>query len=251
VVDKADLVGEWQAFSAEWIARCETRADAAREGLLDDWMLQLVGNVEGLTVIDLGCGEGRFSRMLAARGARIVGVDLQPSFIAYATSKAGPRETYRVADMESLDEIPDGAFDLAVSYISLVDVPDQARATSEAFRVLSPGGRFLVCNLSPMATASIDPETWCRDEAGELRHFVLDDYASEGPRRIVFSTGSEVTNHHRMLSTTVNDFLDAGFTLTRIHEPIPTTVQLDRTPENEHMLRVPPFTVYDLRKPPG
>lgn len=249
MVDMADLTSEWEAFSAEWIARCETNADAAREGLLDDWMISLVGDVTGLAVIDLGCGEGRFCRILAARGADTLGIDLQPSFIAYATCKAGPRETYRVADMQAIDEVADDLFDLAVSYISLVDVPDQAAAIGEAFRVLAPGGRFLVCNLSPMATASIDPALWCRDDAGQKRHFVLDDYVSEGPRRIVFTSGSELTNFHRSLSTTVNDFLDAGFILTRIYEPVPTAEQLHRVPENEDMLRVPLFTIYDLSKP--
>jgi ubiquinone/menaquinone biosynthesis C-methylase UbiE len=250
VAEMADLSSEWEAFSAEWIARCETNADTAREGLLDDWMLRLMGDIDGLAVIDLGCGEGRFCRKLAARGAHTMGVDLQPTFISHAIGKAGPRETYRLADMQSLDEVGDGLFDLAISYISLVDVPDQGAAIREAFRVLSPGGRFLVCNLSPVAIASIDADSWCRDDTDRKRHFALDDYTNEGPRRVLFSSGREITNFHRMLSTTVNDFLDAGFTLTRIYEPFPTAEQLDRVPENEDLVRVPIFIIYDLAKPP-
>jgi 2-polyprenyl-3-methyl-5-hydroxy-6-metoxy-1,4-benzoquinol methylase len=76
MVDAASLQREWENFSSEWIARSELRADAAREGVLDDWMLDVVGDVSGLDVIDLGCGEGRFCRMLAARGARALGVDM-------------------------------------------------------------------------------------------------------------------------------------------------------------------------------
>ena len=90
--------------------------------------------------------------MLAARGARTLGVDLQPSFVEYARSRAGSTEDYRTGDIQLLSEVSDGLFDLAVSYISLVDVPDQRAVIGEAFRVLSPGGRFVVCNLSPMAT---------------------------------------------------------------------------------------------------
>jgi hypothetical protein len=52
-----------------------------------------------------------------------------------------------------------------------------------------------------------------------------------------------------MLSTTVNDFLDAGFVLTRLHEPLPTPEQLDRVPENDDLYRVPIYTIYELAKP--
>lgn len=57
MVDPQSLRREWEAFSAEWIARSESKGDAAREGLLDDWMLAIIGDVTNLDVIDLGCGE--------------------------------------------------------------------------------------------------------------------------------------------------------------------------------------------------
>ncbi len=244
-----DLRGEWEAFAPEWIARSEAKADAAREGLLDDWMQEVIGLVDGLAVIDLGCGEGRFCRMLAARGARTLGVDLQPAFIDYARRVAGPAETYECADIQLLTDVGDGLFDLAVSYISLVDVPDQRSSIREAFRVLKLGARFVVCDLSPMATAWIDEGPWLRDGSGQKLHYVLDHYATEGARRVAFPSGHELTNFHRMLSTTINDFLDAGFELVRIHEPVPSDEQLARVPDNNDLFRVPIFTIYDLVKP--
>lgn len=249
MVDAEDLRREWDLFTAEWIARSETKADAAREGLLDDWMLNVVGDVERLNVIDLGCGEGRFCRMLAARGARTLGVDLQRAFIDYAKSKASSEESYLTGDIQQLSEVSDARFDLAVSYISLVDVPDQEAAIREAFRILVPGGRFVVCNLSPMATAWIGEGPWFRSENGDKLHFVLDHYAAEGARRLVFPSGQELTNFHRMLSTTINHLLNAGFSLRHLHEPLPNRAQLARVPENDDLFRVPIFTIYDLAKP--
>ncbi len=247
--DAADLNREWTAFAPEWIARSEQHRDNAREGLLDDWMLQIVGPVAGLKVVDLGCGEGRFCRMLADRGADVLGIDLQAMFITYADAKKGRREKYELGDMQHLDGISSDSFDLAVSYITLVDVPDQRAAITEAFRVLRPGGRFIACNVSPMASAWSDHGPWYVDERGVNLHFVLDDYANEGPRRVAWRSGHEITNFHRMLSTTVNDFLDAGFALRRLHEPVPDDAQLSRFPENHDMCRVPIFTIYDLNKP--
>lgn len=227
----------------------ESAGDAAREGLLDDWVLDLVGDVDGRDVIDLGCGEGRFCRMLAARGARTLGIDLQPAFVAHARGKASPSESYEVGDLRSLTGIDSASFDLAVSYISLVDVPDEAAAIREAFRVLVPGGRFVVCNLAPMATAAKAGDPWVRDADGGKVHYVLDGYADEGPRDIPFPSGHRITNHHRMLSTTVNGFLGAGFELRGLHEPLPTEEQLARVPSNDDLFRVPIFVIYDLVKP--
>lgn len=248
MADAESLRREWQSFSAEWIARMESKADAAREGLLDDWMLEVLGDVTNLDVIDLGCGEGRFCRMLAAKGARTLGVDLQPVFIDYAKTKASSGESYRIGDMQQLSGVPDARFDLAVSYLSLVDVLDQEAAVSEAFRVVVPGGRFVVCNLSPMATAWMTEGPWHRHDDGTKLHFVLDHYANEALRRWVFPSGQELTNFHRMLSTTINDFLDAGFFLVHLYEPVPTPAQLARVPENDDLFRVPIFTIYDLAK---
>lgn len=52
----------------------------------EDWMFSMVRDVVDRYVIDLGSGEGRFCRMLAFKGARTLGVDLQPSFGGYARS---------------------------------------------------------------------------------------------------------------------------------------------------------------------
>jgi hypothetical protein len=109
------------------------------------------------------------------------------------------------------------------------------------------GAKTLGVDLQPAFVAYADKRS--SDESGTHLHFVLDDYTNEGPRRVAWRSGHEITNFHRMLSTTVNDFLDAGFVLRRLHEPVPNEEQLSRYPENEDMRRVPIFTVYDLEKP--
>lgn len=144
---KRRLRAQWAVMADEWIAAVEMGGDrnAHREGLLDPWMLDAVGDVLGLDVIDLGCSEGRFSRMLAERGARVTGLDLSKRFIEYAAEHRAKDEEYIRGDMEALSGIGDASFDLAVSYITLVDVPDHESAIGEAFRVLRPKGRFVVC----------------------------------------------------------------------------------------------------------
>src|SRR5262245_15490424 len=127
---KQQMRQEWIDGAANWIARIRGQGDPSRNGLLDDWMLESVGDVRRKDVVDLGCGEGRFCRMLAERGARVTGIDLSEPMIAAAHEKRVAGEDYRSDDMEKLDGVPDASYDLAVSYVSLVDVHDLNRAVA-------------------------------------------------------------------------------------------------------------------------
>ena len=234
---------EWRKMSEGWIDSINGRGSYHRKGLLDKWMLDSVGDVSGLDVIDLGCGEGRFSRMLAERGATVTGLDFNDRFVEYAEAHKVGGETYILGDMQDLAGISDETFDLAVSYLALVDVPDLPRALREAHRVLRPGGRFVVCTLQPMVLAG-----GCWIKAGnEKLHFKLDDYFDEGPRLLTMC-GSTVTNFHRTISTYVNSFLKAGLRLHEIREPKPYPEQLAEYPEISDNLRVPEFIIFLLGK---
>ncbi|MEL7238994.1 MAG: methyltransferase domain-containing protein, partial [Planctomycetota bacterium] len=72
---RASMRDEWDRLAPAWISTTAAGQNAQREHLLDDWMLRAAGDVTGKRVIDIACGEGRFSRMLAERGAKVLGVD--------------------------------------------------------------------------------------------------------------------------------------------------------------------------------
>jgi ubiquinone/menaquinone biosynthesis C-methylase UbiE len=242
---KDELAAEWEELAPAWIERIRGKGDESREHLLDEWMLRAVGEVRDQRVIDLGCGEGRFCRMLAERGAHITGVDLSAKMIAAANAHRISDEQYLVADMEHLHELADGSFNLAVSYITLVDLHDLGASLREAFRVLRPSGRFIVCNLASMVTAG---NRWLRDEQRNKICFYLDNYFDES-RRSMQMCGGAVSNAHRTLATYLNGFISAGFMLEGIEEPYPSEKQLEACPSNADILRVPLFVIYRLRKP--
>ena len=100
--------------------------------------------------LDVGCGEGRFCRILQLQGVRTVGIDPTEGLIRRAR-QLDPCGEYRVARAESFD-IADGSFDLAVSYLSLIDIADLARALTNIIRVLRPGGTLLIANLTSFNT---------------------------------------------------------------------------------------------------
>ncbi len=242
---KDELKAQWEAMAEDWIKQAQDSESSHREAMLDGWMLDAVGNVSGRKVIDLGCGEGRFSRMLAERGAVVTGVDLCRPFIEFAREHRVSDESYLIGDMEDLHGVSSGEFDLAVSYVTLVDVPDMDSAVREAFRVLRRGGRFVVCNLHPMVSAS---PGWIR-QGNRQMHYPVDRYFDEGERDISRREDMPWTNFHRTLSTQFHTFLGAGFTVEDIREPTPTAEQAARYPIVSDNLRVPEFIIFILRKP--
>ena len=78
IQQKKDLLRqEWIELSSAWIKEAREGRNPTRNGLLDQPMLEACGNVEGLQILDCGCGEGRFCRILAQRGASyVLGLDL-------------------------------------------------------------------------------------------------------------------------------------------------------------------------------
>src|SRR5205807_2590693 len=129
-------------------------------------------------------GEGANTRKLAERGARMQAIDVAPTFIRYAreTEAAQPLGiVYRVADAEELP-FGDGTFDFAVAFMSLMDMPDQARALREAQRVLRPGGflQFSICH------PCFDPprRRVLRDPDGTVRAIEVGGYFDDTDGRI-------------------------------------------------------------------
>lgn len=245
-VNRDSLSREWVDLAPAWIREVREGANPTRAGLLDKPMIDACGNVRGLRVLDCGCGEGRFCRLLTARGAAyVLGLDLCRPMIEAALEMQSDCDEYRVADVQDLWELGAKSFDLCVSYLNQCDLPDFMINNREVFRVLKSGGRFLVANVHPMRSAV---GGWHRTHDGEKLHVILDRYFEETERRWKMM-GVEFTNFHRSLSTYARGFLDAGFCITDIIEPTVTEAQLKLYPQLDDELRVPNFIIYVLRKP--
>ncbi|MFM9828778.1 MAG: class I SAM-dependent methyltransferase [Sphingomonas sp.] len=212
------MVDDWERSAAAWIASQGEAGDFTRQHVLDPVMISQVAGRGYRRALDIGCGEGRFCRMIAPHIASVVGIDPSPSLVAEARRR-DPSGDYRLGRAEQLD-CADAAFDLVISYLSFIDIEHIDRAIAEIARVLARGGTLLVANLNGFNTAAADGG-WQTNWRGGKRHFAIDDYLVARPNRVAW-LGIDVINWHRPMSTYMSLLIDSGLRLTFFAEPAPT-----------------------------
>lgn len=212
-------------------------------------MLELLGDVQPLQILDLGCGEGGYSRALATRGADVVGVDGSATLIAEAkrrAAEAGLEIDYHCSNASSLQPLASESFDIVVAAMMLMDVEDYAGAVSEAWRVLRPRGRLFMSILHPCFSAP--GADWVKSEAGELLFFKVDRYLDEAQWEdfITARFRDPVIRRHRPLQDFMKPLIDLGFVLRDFREPGAPAAP---SPRLERLDRIPYFLFMTWQKP--
>ncbi len=233
----------WAESAEAWIASQGEAGDFGRRFVLDTPMMDIVRQGHFTSALDIGCGEGRFCRMLRAAGVAAIGIDPTARLIERAAER-DPAGDYRVAHAESLP-FADAGFDLVVSYLSLIDIPDIAAAIAEMARVLRPGGTLLIANLNGFNTAG-QTLGWGRNWLGRAA-FRMDHYLDERADWISWR-GIRIRNWHRPLSRYMDLLLKAGLVLTHFAEPEPHGGDPARIARYR---RAPHFMIMAWRKPPA
>ena len=212
------MTNGWDESAAAWIADMGEAGDFGRRYVLDPVMLPRALEGRPKTALDVGCSEGRFCRMLNASGVTATGLDPTQALLAHARHR-DPQGRYAEGRAENLP-FADESFDLVVSYLTLIDIPDVETAIAEMTRVLKRAGRLLIANLTAFNTAGQELD-WSRDAAGNKQHFRIDNYLTESAAWIDYR-GIRIRNHHRPLSTYMRLLLENGLTLEHFDEPRPT-----------------------------
>lgn len=195
--------GDWEDVATEWASF------AASDPFFERNASAFLGLVPAppRRLVDVGCGEGRFDRLLVEMGYSVIGFDASPALIGMAAA-ADPDGDYRVGDAASLP-LDDGSADAVVSFQGLHAIRDLPGTCREAYRVLRPGGSFCFAILHPIATAG-DYET---SESSDLhQRYILGDYLHERAMLRPLD-GHEITQYQRPISRYVSALLKAGFAI--------------------------------------
>jgi SAM-dependent methyltransferase len=140
----------WEENAEAWIAWAREPGHDSYWLFHRDLFLELVPPPRGRT-LDIGCGEGRLARDLAALGHDVAGVDASPTMLA-AAREAAPGMELHLADAAELP-FGDESAGLVVAFMSFQDVDDLDGAIGEAARVLAPGGHLCLAIVHPLSSA--------------------------------------------------------------------------------------------------
>ena len=135
--------------------------------------IELIAARPGMRILDLACGPGTLTRVLAAQvapGGEVTGVDLAAGMVELARTSAPPNTRFQVMDIEHLS-FSDASFDAAACGHGLQFAPDLVQALSEARRVLRPGA---------MLAASV-PSAGIREDVWALIDSVVDRWLPPRP----------------------------------------------------------------------
>ena len=195
----------------------------------------MLPDVAGLSGIDIGCGEGHNTRLIAARGARLFGVDVAETFIEPA--RAAERESrlgieYLLASAVALP-FADEALDFVVATMSFMGIPETDEVLAETWRVLKPGG-FLQFSISHPcfdtphrrnlrdedgATYAIEVGRYFENQNGDI-----DEWTFEAAPEAVRARYApfRTPRFTRTLSQWLNLLIGNGFVIEEVQEPRPS-----------------------------
>lgn len=260
-MDTEEVGRYWDANAAAWTELSRAGYDVYRDVLNTPAFLELLPQVEGLTGLDIGCGEGTNTRKVAERGAEMIAIDIAPTFIAAA------REVEQLAPCGIEFHVGDAtaipfqarSFDFATAFMSLMDVADQRKALQEAFRVLRPGGFLQFSILHPCfvpprrrnlraedgATYAIEVAEYFRRTNGELETWTF----GSAPEEVRAKTRPFIVpRFHRTLGDWVGMLVGAGFSIEAIGEPMATNDMAEQHPEVQDTQVTPLFLHVRVRK---
>ena len=261
-MDHEEVGRYWDENAEVWTELVRAGYDHYRDGLNTPAFLEMLPDVNGMAGLDIGCGEGHNTRLLAERGARMIGVDISRNFVRNAREAEAERSLGIDYELASAVELPfeDASFDFATAFMSLMDIPETELVLAEVFRILKTGGFFQFSITHPCFDTPHRRNL--RDEAGHTFAIEVGDYFLERKGEVkewLFSAAPPEVREGlqrfrtpvfmRTLSSLLNRLIGAGFVLERFGEPYPDDGAVRERPGLQDAQVVAYFLHIRARKP--
>jgi ubiquinone/menaquinone biosynthesis C-methylase UbiE len=258
---------EWDEASKPWADFVRMGKDYYREEMNNPATFRMVGNVKDKQLLDLSCGEGYNTRILAKKGARVIGVDFSKEMIKLARQREkrdrlGIR--YYVSDAADLKEFESECFDVVTCFMALMDIERYEDAISQVARVLKKNGRFVFSITHPCFeygdTVGGEPIAEWKYEEGtenaaerkavhlEVRRYfgITKCEVSWDMKRLV--KPFQTTSFHRTLTDYFQALCKSGFVVTRLVEPKPTSKGVSEYPSLRKHTLIPLSIIIEAKR---
>ncbi len=205
--------------------------------------LQLLGDLRGLRVLDLGCGGGQNAVACALAGATVTGIDSSAAQLAYARHLAEQHAleiTWIYADAAQVASLVTPPWDLILAIHTLPYMQEIGPVLSACSRLLARGGRLVISLDHPIRDCFLD------ETDGDLSGFPIRDYFDTTPVRWQFAEDTPMQAIHLPLSRWFSLLHEASLALTDMLEPpVPAAILDDLWPVDSALapLRTLPHTL--------
>ena len=209
-------------------------------------MLELIGETTGKRVLDLGCGDGRFSADLIERGCCFYeGVEGSLQMVQEAQAHIEAHSS-SIQHISMEDWQPNEAsVDLAVSRLAVHYLRDTHNLFSKVYHALREDGEWIFSVQHPLLTASMKSA----DIGGARTDWIVDDYFENGMRSEPW-IGEQIVKYHRTIEDYIQGCLKAGFSILDLREGKPIKALFEDEAEFARRLRIPLFLIIKCKKNP-
>lgn len=205
-------------------------------------LFEMLPDIQGKRVLDLGCGCGANCFAFRDFGADFVfGIDSSENMLRQARSaQTVSNVEFLLADVEDLQSLGLGEFDVVVSSLMMHYVRDYEKLVSSVASILVPNGVFLFSQEHPVFTASRGCAQWVVDAASVTRGLIVSGYVEPGPRNVEW-LGKRFTKYHRDFEGVINPLIRAGFSIQSVREPKIDAKFVESALELSRCLEVPDY----------
>jgi len=253
----------WEQIAEFWDQQQGAEGNASHREMIAPAALRLLNVQPGETVLDAACGNGVFSRRLAALGANVVGFDFSAAMVANSRAYAANHpQANRMTfyEMDATDEaqlltLGAGKFDAIVCLMAFMDMPEIAPLCRAARQLLKPSGRFVFALLHPCFNSAPGLSRIVEEEDREgtmvETHAIrITRYLTPSTSKGIGIVGQTVPQYyfHRPLHQVLQTCFEAGFVLTGLEEPATPPKREGARPLSWfNFPEIPPFLVARLR----
>jgi len=230
---KTHIKTSWEPVAA-WYDEMLKGEDTYQSKVVLPNLLRILPPTPGKKILDIACGQGFFSKVYAAGGASVLGVDISKELIKRAklsVDNLGAQS--RIRESENLKfevgnanklSVHDKSFDGAILVLALQNIKDMGGVIKEAYRVLVQGGKLVIV-LNHPAFRVLKASAWDFDEEKKIQYRRIDKYGIPFEVEVDMTPGARgeedkvhTMSFHRPIQDYFKALVNAGFCVTGLEE---------------------------------
>lgn len=220
----------WDGVADWYDDLLEQNPDSFQKNVIMPNLIRIVDPKKGMTILDLACGQGYFSRAFFQNGAKVIGYDISKELITLALEQEKKRKDgedriqFHVTPADSLPFMQNETMDVVTIILALQNIENIQGVFAECSRVLKPGGRLVIVINHP-AFRIPQRSDWGWDEKLGKQFRRLDAYMSDDQIKIDMTPGEKIVtkkkftvSFHRSLQSYFKILSKSGFSVIRLEE---------------------------------